>query len=152
MHDELNTFTSGGYRVIALACRKLDKKFSWRKSQKVRREELEMELTFLGLIVLKNNLKPNTTSVLQELRDADIRSVMITGKEDKISGHCFFKMTISGDSLLTAISVTRESGMVLPDDMIVQVVVTAVGDGPPQLTYEPMGVPSDSLLLPESNK
>lgn len=43
------------------------------------REELESGLTFLGLLVMENRLKSETQPVLQELSQARIRSVMVTG-------------------------------------------------------------------------
>ena len=52
------------------------------------RDEIEVELNFLGLLILENKLKPITTSIISHLHEADIRTVMITG-----------------DNILTAISV-----------------------------------------------
>ena len=43
------------------------------------RDVVEKEVTFLGLMVMQNQLKPETTGVIQELKDADIRTIMITG-------------------------------------------------------------------------
>ena len=37
-------------------------------------------MTFLGLVVMENRLKPETTPIILQLRDAKIRPVMITGK------------------------------------------------------------------------
>ena len=42
-------------------------------------DSVESELQFVGLIVFENKLKPETTPVIHELRDADIRTVMVTG-------------------------------------------------------------------------
>lgn len=69
-------------------------------------------------------------------------------------GYDSFADVSTGDSLLTAISVSRECGMVLPEDMVVQVVVTlpAVGDGTPTLSFEPMGVTSDCPLPAQANR
>lgn len=44
------------------------------------REEVESGLTFLGLLVMENRLKSETRPVLQELSQARIRSVMVTGE------------------------------------------------------------------------
>lgn len=41
--------------------------------------QMECELTFLGLVILENKLKPATAAVIKELKDADIHVVMITG-------------------------------------------------------------------------
>lgn len=43
------------------------------------REEVESDLTFLGLLIMENRLKRETKPVLEELSAARIRSVMVTG-------------------------------------------------------------------------
>lgn len=43
------------------------------------REQVERDLTFLGFLVMENKLKPETTAVIQELKEADIRTIMVTG-------------------------------------------------------------------------
>ena len=44
------------------------------------RDKVETDLTFLGLLILENTLKPETTPVIHQLREADIRTVMVTGR------------------------------------------------------------------------
>ena len=44
------------------------------------RDQVERDLEFLGLVVLENRLKEPTVQVIEELREANIRVVMITGK------------------------------------------------------------------------
>ncbi|KAJ1923575.1 hypothetical protein IWQ60_005800 [Tieghemiomyces parasiticus] len=43
------------------------------------REEMETDLEFMGLLLFKNQLKPDTADAIRELRDGDTRSLMITG-------------------------------------------------------------------------
>lgn len=43
------------------------------------REEVESDLTFLGLLIMENRLKRETKPVLEELSAAHIRTVMVTG-------------------------------------------------------------------------
>ncbi|KAI9714775.1 MAG: hypothetical protein M1820_000064 [Bogoriella megaspora] len=94
-YDELLGFyTHRGYRVIACAAKSY-KRLSWLKIQKMKREEAESDLEFLGFIVFENKLKPTTTGVIQELTEANIRNVMCTG-----------------DNILTAISVARECELI----------------------------------------
>jgi len=38
-------------------------------------------MIFLGLLVLENRLKPETLPVIRTLKDAAIRTVMVTGGE-----------------------------------------------------------------------
>ncbi|KAJ6654962.1 hypothetical protein lerEdw1_006433 [Lerista edwardsae] len=91
----LESYTGRGLRVLALASRRLESRFTWHKVQHVSRDVIESGLDFLGLLLLQNKLKPETGPVLAELRRARIRSVMVTG-----------------DNLLTAVSVGRECGMI----------------------------------------
>lgn len=76
--DVLESYTQEGYRVIALAHKEL--KMSYAKVQKVQREAIEKDMDLLGLIVLENRLKPDTTPCIQALNDANIRVIMVTGK------------------------------------------------------------------------
>lgn len=54
------------------------------------REDAEMNLHFLGLVIMENKLKSITTPIINQLHDAHIRTIMVTG-----------------DNVLTAISVAR---------------------------------------------
>lgn len=93
-YDELLSFyTHKGYRVIGVASRHL-KKLSWVKAQKMTRTDVESNLDFVGFIVFENKLKPTTAGVLEELLASNIGAVMVTG-----------------DNILTAISVARECGL-----------------------------------------
>jgi len=44
---------------------------------------VECDLIFLGLIVMQNKLKRETKHVIKTLESANIRTVMITGKNTK---------------------------------------------------------------------
>lgn len=44
------------------------------------RDKVEFNMTFLGMIVLQNKLKPETKPAIHKLREARIRTVMVTGK------------------------------------------------------------------------
>ncbi|KAG8413269.1 hypothetical protein J3458_012852 [Metarhizium acridum] len=91
--DLLSYYTHKGYRVIGCATRHLPK-LSWVKAQKMTRLEVESNLDFVGFIIFENKLKPTTEGVLKELLDSNIGTIMVTG-----------------DNILTAISVARESGL-----------------------------------------
>jgi cation-transporting ATPase 13A3/4/5 len=95
----LARYTQNGCRVIALATRALN--INYHQCQKVGRELVEKKLTFLGLLVMQNKLKPATAGVISKLREASIRPVMVTG-----------------DNALTAVSVARECGIIPKDNMI----------------------------------
>lgn len=57
---------------------------------KISRDEVEKDLDFLGFIILENRLKETTVGVIKELTDANIRTIMITGKINDI----YFRLTL----------------------------------------------------------
>ncbi|KAJ3537048.1 hypothetical protein NM688_g6744 [Phlebia brevispora] len=92
--DLLSYYTKRGYRVIAMAGKSIEG-LTWLRAQKMRREQAESGLKFLGLIIFENKLKPGTAPAIQALRSAHLVCRMITG-----------------DNPLTAVSVARECGLV----------------------------------------
>nr|XP_045614575.1 polyamine-transporting ATPase 13A3-like isoform X4 [Procambarus clarkii] len=117
----LTQFTLQGFRVIALAYRPLQMKLSWHAAQRISRDQVECDLTFVGLLILQNMLKPETSVVIRQLQRANIRTVMVTG-----------------DNILTAISVARDCGMVgVTDRVLVAKVMPPVSDLPASLIFEP---------------
>ncbi|KAB2576964.1 ATPase P-type K/Mg/Cd/Cu/Zn/Na/Ca/Na/H-transporter [Lasiodiplodia theobromae] len=90
----LSYYTHRGFRVIACATKTIPK-LNWVKVQKMKREEAESDLNFVGFIIFENKLKPTTTGIINELAQAGIRKVMCTG-----------------DNILTAISVARECNLI----------------------------------------
>uniref|UniRef100_A0A3Q1FSR2 Polyamine-transporting ATPase 13A3 n=1 Tax=Acanthochromis polyacanthus TaxID=80966 RepID=A0A3Q1FSR2_9TELE len=100
--EVLEGYTKQGFRVIALAHRRLESKLTWHKVQNINRDHIEANMEFLGLIIMQNKLKPETPGVLQDLHRANIRTVMVTG-----------------DNMLTAISVARDCGMIPPKDTVI---------------------------------
>ncbi|SJX65691.1 related to YPK9-vacuolar protein with a possible role in sequestering heavy metals [Sporisorium reilianum f. sp. reilianum] len=92
--DLLSYYTKHGYRVIACAGKSMAG-MSWIKAQRMRREQAESGLRFLGLIIFENKLKEGSAPAIEVLRNANIVTKMVTG-----------------DNPRTAISVARECGMV----------------------------------------
>ncbi len=84
----LASYTAQGMRTIALAAKPM------KEAAMNSRDEVEAGLTFLGLLVMVNPLKPETPEMLRLLQQARIRVVMITG-----------------DNALTAVNVARKAGM-----------------------------------------
>ncbi|XP_056008608.1 polyamine-transporting ATPase 13A3-like isoform X2 [Ostrea edulis] len=100
--DILHRYTIQGYRVIAVAYKKLDPKLTWHQAQRISRDKVEFDMNFLGMIVLQNKLKQKTKPVIHKLKEAKLRTVMVTG-----------------DMIQTAISVARNCGMVPPKDRVI---------------------------------
>ncbi|CCH44280.1 putative membrane protein [Wickerhamomyces ciferrii] len=132
--DLLYHYTHNGYRVIACAGKPLPKN-NWLYSQKITREEAESNLEFLGFIVFENRLKPSTTGVLNELSQANLRTVMCTG-----------------DNLLTAVSVGRECGIVKEDLCFIPVFNEDDGLIWREIDDEDLSLDSKTLDLYGSNK
>ncbi|XP_017780641.1 PREDICTED: probable cation-transporting ATPase 13A3 [Nicrophorus vespilloides] len=112
--EVLEKYTQEGYRVIALAHKEL--KLTYTKAQRVQRETIEHGMTLLGLIVLENRLKTDTAPCIQNLNEAQIRVIMVTG-----------------DNILTAISVARDCGIIRQGQSVIT--VNSDGGNPSQIYY-----------------
>ncbi|XP_059232370.1 polyamine-transporting ATPase 13A2 isoform X2 [Mustela nigripes] len=119
--QRLQSYTAAGYRVVALASKPLPVAPSLEAAQQLTRDTLEQELSLLGLLVMRNLLKPQTTAVIQALRRTRIRTVMVTG-----------------DNLQTAVTVAQGCGMVGPREHLFIIHAT-----PPE-----RGQPASLELLP----
>ncbi|XP_045331767.1 polyamine-transporting ATPase 13A2 isoform X4 [Leopardus geoffroyi] len=117
----LQSYTAAGYRVVALASKPLPIAPSLEAAQRLTRDTVEQDLSLLGLLVMRNLLKPQTTPVIRALRRTRIRTVMVTG-----------------DNLQTAVTVAQGCGMVGPQERLVLIHAT-----PPE-----RGQPASLELLP----
>lgn len=90
-------YARNGLRVLAVACRKLPAIDSDWKDQTP--EEIEKDLTFLGLIAMMDPPRPEVAEAIQQCHTAGVRIIMITG-----------------DYGLTAESIARRIGIVRSDD------------------------------------
>uniref|UniRef100_A0A8D2MYP3 Cation-transporting ATPase n=1 Tax=Zonotrichia albicollis TaxID=44394 RepID=A0A8D2MYP3_ZONAL len=105
--SKLLLYTAQGFRVIGLACKSLQ---AGKPPAALTREEVESDLTFLGLLIMENRLKRETKPVLEELSAACIRTVMVTG-----------------DNIQTAITVAKNAGMIAPTH---RVILVEANEGP----------------------
>ena len=78
-----------------MAGKKLESSISWAQGSKISRDSIESSLEFYGFLIMQNRIKPETPAIINELREAALRTVMVTG-----------------DNLLTALNVARKCGMV----------------------------------------
>ncbi|XP_034446104.1 cation-transporting ATPase 13A2 isoform X1 [Hippoglossus hippoglossus] len=102
--SKLRSFSSEGLRVLALGYKPLDNNTDPRT---IKREEVEKDMQFLGLLMMKNLVKPDSADVINILRQAQLRSVMVTG-----------------DNILTAVNVAKSCRMVGSDDRVIFVNAT----------------------------
>ena len=117
-HEQLKELTVNGFRVIAIAVKELDRKVNWVAIQKMKRADVEIELKFLGFLVMQNTLKPQSEPVIRELKEAEIRCVMVTG-----------------DNLLTALSVARDCAMIARHDKVVIAEAVPGEDERPRIVF-----------------
>ncbi|XP_020772878.2 LOW QUALITY PROTEIN: polyamine-transporting ATPase 13A3-like [Boleophthalmus pectinirostris] len=115
--ETLEAYTLQGFRVIALAHRRLETKLSWHKVQALSRDVIEQNLEFLGLIIMQNKIKEETSGVLKDLHQAHIRTLMVTG-----------------DNMLTAISVARDCGMIRAHETVI------IADAVPPKDFHPASI------------
>ena len=65
---------------------------------------MEIDLDFLGLIIMENRLKPETHDVIVHLKESNIRTIMCTG-----------------DNILTALSVAYECEIIGSQNHVVRI-------------------------------
>ena len=82
-NDVLKNYTTNGYRVIALAGKSLSESLNWLQAMKLSRENTESDLSFYGFLIMQNMIKPETTPIINELQNAGLRTVMVTGLKNK---------------------------------------------------------------------
>uniref|UniRef100_A0A8C3K5W0 Cation-transporting ATPase n=1 Tax=Calidris pygmaea TaxID=425635 RepID=A0A8C3K5W0_9CHAR len=117
--SKLLLYTAQGFRVIGLACKSLQ---AGKQSTDLTREEVESDLTFLGLLIMENRLKRETKPVLEELSAARIRSVMVTG-----------------DNIRTAVTVAKNAGMISATNRVILVEANQVpGSFSASITWKPL--------------
>ncbi|OXB75615.1 UNVERIFIED_CONTAM: hypothetical protein H355_001259, partial [Colinus virginianus] len=117
--SKLLFYTAQGFRVIGVACKSLQ---SEKQTTDLTREEVESDLTFLGLLIMENRLKRETKPVLEELSAAYIRSVMVTG-----------------DNIQTAVTVAKNAGMISATSTVILVEANKTpGSSPAFLTWKPL--------------
>jgi len=91
--DVLHVYSQAGYRVIALAYKEMPD--GWQPLSNTDRADVESQLTFLGLLIMENKLKPVTKDIIRVLKEAEVTPIMATG-----------------DNVLTAISVAGQCGII----------------------------------------
>lgn len=64
--------------MLACGTRVLDNEV--KPMDNLEREDFEKDLEFLGFMVFENRLKPVTNEIIKKLNNAEIKTVMLTGK------------------------------------------------------------------------
>uniref|UniRef100_A0A673MHK4 Probable cation-transporting ATPase 13A2 n=1 Tax=Sinocyclocheilus rhinocerous TaxID=307959 RepID=A0A673MHK4_9TELE len=95
----LREYASQGFRVLGFAYKHLTKETNL---STVERVKVEKDMNFLGLLVMKNQVKPESAEVIRTLKLAQLRPVMVTG-----------------DNILTAVNVAGACGMVQSHEKVI---------------------------------
>ena len=93
--SELDSYTQEGLRVIAFGWKSFGAGRNWHNIQTISRTEVESDLNFTGLLIMENHLKEDTTACITDLSFSNTKVCMITG-----------------DNILTAITVSKKCGIV----------------------------------------
>ncbi|OWZ18491.1 P-type ATPase (P-ATPase) [Phytophthora megakarya] len=105
-----------GCYVLGLSYRELPSDCDWSTEQidafLSNRDAVDENLSLLGLILFRNELKEDTTDAIAQLKAGDIRVVMITG-----------------DNAMCGCYIARNSGMVAPDSRVIVGDVERTGSG-----------------------
>ncbi|XP_066493188.1 polyamine-transporting ATPase 13A2 isoform X1 [Tiliqua scincoides] len=123
----LRQYTSDGFRVLGLACKPMAAVQTFEGAQELTRSSVESGMVFLGFLVMKNVLKAETAPVIHSLRNAEIRTIMVTG-----------------DNMLTAVNVARSCRMVEAKEHVVFVSAAPPSqDKPAALKFIPSDHPTE---------
>ncbi|MBR3673817.1 MAG: HAD-IC family P-type ATPase, partial [Clostridia bacterium] len=99
-NEQLNNYTSRGYRVLAMGSKIIQMDLN--KALEVNRTFCEKDLVFLGLLIVQNKLKLATNDTLMQLSH---------------NGHLRVRMA-TGDNIMTAVCVGRKSNLIEPNAIV----------------------------------
>ncbi|CAK9304701.1 unnamed protein product [Gordionus sp. m RMFG-2023] len=134
--EELDALTNCGYRVIACAHKNLHH-FKLTGIKKCSRTQMEKDMTFIGFLIFQNKLKPQSMPTLDILNKAGLKNVMITG-----------------DNILTALSVAKECHLIPENSTrvyIVDAISSVISNGSKNNAYPSLHITlTPRSLLPKS--
>ena len=122
-----------GFYVLATATKEIDSSFSIQDFRN-RRDVIERELNFAGLLLFSNEMKPDSPSCIREIQSGGIECILITG-----------------DGLPTGCSVARSAGIVPDNTRIITGLVDRKTGLPEWRLYETDTVLSEAALLDEED-
>jgi len=98
-HSVLQKYTEEGFRVLACASKSIEP--NYKNVMAAKREDIETNFNFIGFLIMENKLKDITTEIIENLHSAEVKTIMVTG-----------------DNVLTAISVARQCGIIAYEQRI----------------------------------
>ena len=114
LDQQLKKYTGDGFRVLACASRKIEK---FNKNTTTV-EQLEQNMTFLGLIVFQNQIKKDTKIHIEHLADSKCKLVIATG-----------------DNVFTTVSVALQCGILQFDNDIYHIETSDNNDSSLMITH-----------------
>lgn len=94
IHHVMHQSASAGHYQISTAMKRLPGV----NAQVITRDEVEMDLDFVGVLNFSNVIRENTPDVIKQLKEGRIHPIMVTG-----------------DNVLTGIRIAREAGIMDPE-------------------------------------
>jgi len=102
LRKEQNNLSKKGLRVISVAFKSIDKSIG-DDFKEENDDNIVSELIFVGLIAIKDPLRPEAKDTIKLAKDAGIKTIIITG-----------------DNRLTAKTIANELGMNVEDDNVLE--------------------------------
>jgi magnesium-transporting ATPase (P-type) len=94
--EQISRFASSGYRVLAMASRQLPRGIT------LNAEQVERDLTFLGLAALHDPPRPKVEAAVQQAKQAGVRVIMITGDHE-----------LTAEAIARKVGIIRRQGRVV---------------------------------------
>jgi Mg2+-importing ATPase len=94
LEKRFEAFSREGYRVLGVAYRDVGSK------TRISRDD-ETEMTFLGMIVLFDPVKPGTAETLARLKEIGVSLKLVTGDNRLVAAHVGQAVGLSGECILT---------------------------------------------------
>lgn len=135
-HEMARLSARNGLYQLAMATSPLK---SAKSVSELKREDIERDLNFAGVINFQNSMKEDTPQVIKELREGDIISAMITVSFnscavvilcDSLSPaklSVLIILSFQGDNVLTGIYIAKKAGLIGQDENVV--IGNTVNDG-----------------------
>lgn len=106
VHDLINQHSNEGGRVLAVACKRVNKQSEWTAAD-------ENELTLIGLLVFRDPPRPDATVSIKALNREGVRVIVLTGDDDRVARHVAQQLGFPDQRVLTGNDVDRVSDAAL---------------------------------------
>lgn len=99
LHDQYLRLSNEGYRVLAIATKPIPS-----QQHEIALAD-EQDMTFSGLLVFTDPLKPGIADTLRELQDLGITLKLITGDNELVAAHISRQLNLPAEAILTGVDI-----------------------------------------------